>query len=105
MNSMFKVSIFLVNKIVPIKDNEFSNILVGLNIWGMFYIHFNAEILAISLMDFDKCIHPCIYHPIWDTEHFAFQILKLSLSFVEDNEEKSLCCFKSTKCNWSVIFP
>ena len=23
-------------------------------------------------------IHPCIYHPIWDTEHFDTQILELS---------------------------
>lgn len=50
------------NKIGPIKDNEFLEILDGLNILGTFYIQFSAEILAYSFMNFDKCICPCISH-------------------------------------------
>lgn len=37
------------SKIVPLKDNEF---LDGLNIWGIFYIEFSAEILAIQFHEF-----------------------------------------------------
>lgn len=31
------------NEIVPIKDNEFLEILDDLNIWGISYIQFSAE--------------------------------------------------------------
>lgn len=50
------------NKIVPIKGHEFFEILDGLNIWGIFYIQFSAEVLAIQFHEFWQRYIP-IYLP------------------------------------------
>ena len=81
------------NKIVPMKDNEFLEILDGLNIWGISYIQFSAEILALQFHEFWQMYIP-MYPVLIHLCHFDSQILKLLLSCVEDSEEKSLCCCK-----------